>query len=106
MGEPEHVKNGFFDWMDDVFGLSELKYHSGQENITSWDVYWYNVPNCCIYSYDAKIVWFGPQGLCGYVSVYHYAYDDNTLITSYGPFQSLEELKEDYKETGFQLPSA
>ena len=106
MLKPEHCKNGFFLWMDNVFGLSELKYHANHNLITSWDTYWYNDPEGCKYSYDAKVVWYGSQGLCGYISLYHYAYDDNTIITAYGPFQSLEEMKSDYKETGYSLPNA
>jgi hypothetical protein len=101
---PKCVKNDFFLWMDDVFDIEQLKYHANQSAIKSWAVYWYDEPGSCCYSYEAQIIWFSEGGLCGYISLYHYAYDDNTTISAYGPFNSVEELRADYEETGRQFP--
>lgn len=98
---PKCIENGFFLWMDGVFDLERLKYHANQSAINSWTVYWYDEPE---ESAEAQIVWTSESGLYGYISLYHYAYDNNTTLSAYGPFNTVEELRTDYKETGRQFP--
>ena len=101
---PKCIANGFFDWMYDIFNLDRLKYYANQSAIKSWTVYWYDEPDSCLYSYEAQVVWASEGGLYGYISLYHYAYDDSTTISAYGPFNTVDELRIDYKETGRQFP--
>lgn len=98
---PKCVMNDFFLWMDNVFDIEQLKYHANQSAIKSWAVYWYDEPADTA---ETQIVWTSESGLYGYISLYHYAYDDNTTISAYGPFNSVEELRADYEETGRQFP--
>jgi hypothetical protein len=95
----EYIKNDFFPWMDDVYKKSNLP-----TDVQSWHIFWKDDPKN-FYGFTAYIFWKTIANKYGYDFVYHYAYDDTTLQNRYGPFNSFNEMKEDYEtEGGYDMP--
>ena len=100
----KHLSNDFFTWMDGIYDKKDLLKSTGGIDLERWDVYWHNDPKS-FYGYSSYIFWKTISGKIGYDYFYYYAYDDTQIHSTYGPFESLAELKEDYlKEGGDNMP--
>lgn len=98
----KHIKNGYFPWMDGIYGKSQLDKSLKGATVDSWEVYWSDDPTN-FYGFSAYIIWKSTCGKYGYDYLYYYSFDDTTICKNHGPFSSFAELKSNYEKEGIQF---
>ncbi len=95
----KHLHNDFFMWMEGIYGMEHLTKSAETAELDWWDVYWADDPSS-FYGFTAYVFWKTKTDNYGYEHIYYYSYDDTTMRNSYGPFTSLELMKQDYETDG------